>query len=100
MLSSIGTWIREAFKKELEAQRQLFELGQANRLHRGAMTTVQPASDQRPYHENFEFIVAAIVELADVLGQLRHSAGRRAVAPVPAPRRAERSNSCRPSTRS
>jgi sugar phosphate isomerase/epimerase len=54
------------FKKELEGQANLFELAQQLGCTR-AVTTVQPASDQRPYHENFDTHRRRYVELGDVL---------------------------------
>jgi len=42
------------FKKELDGQAKLFELAQQLGCTR-AVTTVQPASDQRPYHEELRY---------------------------------------------
>ncbi len=55
------------FKKELDAQLPLFELAQKIGCTR-AVATVQPASDQRPYHENFDTHRRRFLELGDVLG--------------------------------
>ena len=54
------------FKKELDTQAGLFELAQKLGCTR-AWTTVQPASDQRPYHENFDTHRRRYVELGEVL---------------------------------
>jgi sugar phosphate isomerase/epimerase len=56
------------FKKELEGQAKRFELAQQLGCTR-AVTIVQPASDQRPYHENFDTHRRRYVELADVLAK-------------------------------
>jgi sugar phosphate isomerase/epimerase len=54
------------FKKELEGQAKLFELAQQLGCTR-AVTIVQPASDQRPYHENFDTHRRRYVDLGEVL---------------------------------
>jgi sugar phosphate isomerase/epimerase len=54
------------FKKELEGRAKQFELAQQLGCTR-AVTIVQPASDQRPYHENFDTHRRRYVDLGDVL---------------------------------
>ncbi len=56
-----------AFKKELDEQVPHLELAQALGCTR-AVTIVQPASDQRPYHENFDTHRRRYQELGDLLG--------------------------------
>ena len=47
-----------------------------------AVTTIEPGSDQRPFHENFEYHRRRLTELADTLGAKNIRLGLEFLAPV------------------
>jgi len=55
-----------AYRKGLEELPQIAELAGELGCHR-VLTEVPPASDERPYHENFEFCRKRVIEIAEVL---------------------------------
>ena len=68
--------------------------GPAARLHAGHHA-IEPASDERPYHENFEFHRRRLDELAAVLAEARNSPGPRFSGADRVPRKIGPFSSCR-----
>lgn len=64
----------KSYKQWLEQLPKLAELAQQVGCSR-CLTAITPASDERPYHENFEFHRKRISEIAEVLGPYGVSLG-------------------------
>jgi sugar phosphate isomerase/epimerase len=69
------------FKQELEKQIPLFELAQQLGCTR-AVTNIQPSSDQRPYHENFELHRRRYAEMGGMLARFGMRLGVGFLAPL------------------
>jgi len=69
------------YRQEIEKLRPLAELAQQMKCAR-ATATIEPASDRRPYHENFEFHRRRIAEVSDFLATYGIRLGIGFVAPA------------------
>ena len=71
----------DQFRSEIDKLRRFVELAQQIGATR-ATATIQPASDHKPYHENFEFHRRRFGEIGDVLGEYDIQLGLGFVAPA------------------
>jgi sugar phosphate isomerase/epimerase len=77
------TWDKDeaTYRSGLETLPHLAELAAAVGARR-CVTTVMPASDERPYHENFEFQRRRLAEMASILQAHQIQLGLEMVAPA------------------